>query len=67
MINAEANGPYGSSFGTDSAYNKFTTTPPALVCHATGDFVALVSKNPFLAGSPIDPDTLCSVLATNGF
>jgi hypothetical protein len=61
------NGLYGSQFGVDSAYNQFSTTPPALVCHATGQVVGLVSKNAFLPGPPIDPDSLCAVLAMNGF
>jgi hypothetical protein len=62
-----AKGLYGSTFGVQSVYNTFTTTPPAIVCADSGDIIAFVTKNGFVAGATrIDPDALCVVLANAG-
>lgn len=55
---------YGSPYNSLSAYDPYTSTPPALV-NSASNIVAYVSKNRFLAIPPsalLDPDTIQTYL-----
>lgn len=59
-------GTYGSQYSLQSAYDPYTQTPPFLFCASTKTVMNAVSKNTLVPGA-IDPDSLCAVLAQNGF
>ena len=47
---------YGSEFSTQSPFNEFTSTPPKIFVN--GKFYGYLTKNQFITGKKVDPDSI---------